>query len=121
MRLHLVNAVPGNELGVEMNKAHCQALSVSIAAAAKSLQSCPTLCDPRDSSPPGSPVPGILQVPGYFTILFFLRKKTNIHTVTLALNLTLRASRSIVLHGPHHTEGQQSINGTATWQLQRGS
>ena len=31
------------------------------AAAAKSLQSCPTLCDPRDDSPPGSPVPGILQ------------------------------------------------------------
>ena len=31
------------------------------AAAAKSLQSCPTLCDPIDSSPPGSPIPGILQ------------------------------------------------------------
>ena len=31
------------------------------AAAAKSLQSCPTLCDPRDGSAPGSPVPGILQ------------------------------------------------------------
>ena len=31
------------------------------AAAAKSLQSCPTLCDPRDGSPPGCPVPGILQ------------------------------------------------------------
>ena len=31
------------------------------AAAAKSLQSCPTLCDPRDNSPPGSPIPGILQ------------------------------------------------------------
>ena len=31
------------------------------AAAAKSLQSCPTLCNHRDSSPPGSPVPGILQ------------------------------------------------------------
>ena len=31
------------------------------ATAAKSLQSCPTLCDPIDSSPPGSPVPGILQ------------------------------------------------------------
>ena len=28
---------------------------------AKSLQSCPTLCDPIDTSPPGSPVPGILQ------------------------------------------------------------
>ena len=31
------------------------------AAAAKSLQSCPTLCDSRDGSPPGSPIPGILQ------------------------------------------------------------
>ena len=31
------------------------------AAAAKTLQSCPTLCDPTDGSPPGSPVPGILQ------------------------------------------------------------
>ena len=29
--------------------------------AAKSLQSCPTLCDPTDGSPPGSPIPGILQ------------------------------------------------------------
>ena len=34
---------------------------VPAAATAKSLQSCPTLCDPRDGSPPGSPVPGILQ------------------------------------------------------------
>ena len=31
------------------------------AASAKSLQSCPTLCDPIDGGPPGSPVPGILQ------------------------------------------------------------
>ena len=35
--------------------------SLVIAAAAKSLQSCPTLCDPIDSSPPGSSVHGILQ------------------------------------------------------------
>ena len=33
------------------------------AAVAKSLQSCPTLCDPIDSSPPGSSVPGIFQEP----------------------------------------------------------
>ena len=32
-----------------------------VAAAAKLLQSCPTLCYPIDGSPPGSPVPGILQ------------------------------------------------------------
>ena len=31
------------------------------AAAAKALQWCPTLCDPIDGSPPGSPIPGILQ------------------------------------------------------------
>ena len=36
-------------------------LPLTAAAAAKSLQSRPTLCDPRDGSPPGSPVPGILQ------------------------------------------------------------
>ena len=34
---------------------------IAAAAAAKSLQSCPTLCDPIEGSPPGSPVPGILQ------------------------------------------------------------
>ena len=36
-------------------------LLVTATAAAKSLQSCPTLCDPIDGSPPGSPIPGILQ------------------------------------------------------------
>ena len=36
-------------------------ISHDAAAAAKSLQSCPTLCDPIDSSPPGSSVHGILQ------------------------------------------------------------
>ena len=36
-------------------------VAAAAAAAAKSLQSCPTLCDPIDGSPPGSPVPGILQ------------------------------------------------------------
>ena len=38
-----------------------KARKMMVAAAAKSLQSCPTLCDPIDGSPPGSPVPGILQ------------------------------------------------------------
>ena len=36
-------------------------LHAAAAAAAKSLQLCPTLCNPIDGSPPGSPVPGILQ------------------------------------------------------------
>ena len=43
-----------------------EALKISLnntaaATAAKSLQSCPTLCDPIDGSPPSSPIPGILQ------------------------------------------------------------
>ena len=40
---------------------HARLPYVVTATAAKSLQSCPTLCDPIDSSPPGFPVPGILQ------------------------------------------------------------
>ena len=47
----------GNELG----GCNWHIYTAAAAAAAKSLQSCPILCDPIDSSPPGSPVPGILQ------------------------------------------------------------
>ena len=36
--------------------------SIYESAAAESLQSCPTLCDPTDGSPPGSTIPGILHV-----------------------------------------------------------
>ena len=39
----------------------CTIYKCTAAAAAKSLQSCLTLCDPIDGSPPGSPIPGILQ------------------------------------------------------------
>ena len=35
--------------------------NITAATAVKSLQSCPTLCNPREGSPPGSPIPGILQ------------------------------------------------------------
>ena len=39
----------------------CSLLMRTPVAAAKSLQSCPTLCDPIDGNPPGSPIPGVLQ------------------------------------------------------------
>ena len=52
-------------LGEQAIKGTCCLFSLlsaaAAAAAAKSLQSCPTLCDPIDGSPPGSPIPGILQ------------------------------------------------------------
>ena len=68
-------------------------------AAAKSLQSCPTLCDPIDGSLPGSPVPGILQartqmliiLDSYFTVLGFRswgRDWTNAKNKILNLSFT---------------------------------
>ena len=45
----------------DMEKTECPSTDEWINAAAKSLQSCSTLCDPIDGSPPGFPVPGILQ------------------------------------------------------------
>ena len=50
--LFYINTFPDNSVGKE---------SACNMGAAKSLQSCPTLCNPIDSNPPGSPVPGILQ------------------------------------------------------------
>ena len=46
---------------VPPGKPNIDTLYTAAAAAAKSLQLCPTLCDPIDSGPPGSPIPGILQ------------------------------------------------------------
>ena len=46
---------------LESKKIKSVTISTAATPAAKSLQSCPTLCDPMDGSPPGSPVPGILQ------------------------------------------------------------
>ena len=56
----LCSALPKKEDHGQPMRA-CLLSSAAAAAAAKSLQSCPTLCDPIDGSPPGSPVPGILQ------------------------------------------------------------
>ena len=48
-------------LDICMSLEKCLSRHSVATAAAKLLQSCPTLCDPIDGSPPGSPVPGILQ------------------------------------------------------------
>ena len=57
---------PSEKITISFPRSQCKPhgtarLLFKAAAAAKSLQSCPTLCDPRDRSPPGSPIPGILQ------------------------------------------------------------
>ena len=56
------------------------------AAAAESLQSCPTLCDPMDGSPPGSAVPGILQARTLeWVAISFLASRSGIKPVLPAL------------------------------------
>ena len=52
---------PGKRSGQMEYLKDMKEFKVAAAAAAKLLQSCPTLCNPIDGSPPGSPVPGILQ------------------------------------------------------------
>ena len=65
----------------------------SAAAAAKSLQSCPTLCDPIDSSPPGSAIPGILQA----RTLEWVAISQTAHESRLALQCFHAASCLVVL------------------------
>ena len=61
-------------------------VSRAAAAAAKSLQLCPTLCDPIDGSPPGSPVPGILQARtlGWVAISFSNSEKWEVKVKSLS-------------------------------------
>ena len=49
------------KVGLRLNIQRTKIMASCPICYAKSLRSCPTLCDPIDSSPPGSPVPGILQ------------------------------------------------------------
>ena len=70
---------------------HCQAGSLPLvppaaAAAAKSLQSCPTLCDPIEGSPPGSTIPGILQArtPEWVAISFPNAQKRKVKVKSLS-------------------------------------
>ena len=60
-KVHLVKAMDFPVVIYRCESWTVKKAAAAAAAAAKSLQLCPTLCDPRDGSPPGSPVPGILQ------------------------------------------------------------
>ena len=72
---------------------------LNAAAAAKSLQSCPTLCDPIDSSQPGSPVPGILQARAleWVAISFSNAWKWNVKVKSLS-RVQLLATRWTAAH-----------------------
>ena len=65
----------GPAVGTAGAAAEAAATAAVEAAAAKSLQSCPTLCDPTDGSPPGSPIPGIPQATKTFNHALLPTKK----------------------------------------------
>ena len=72
------------------------------AAAAKSLQSCPTLCDPIDSIPPGSPIPGILQARTleWVAISFSNAWKWKVKVKSLSHVWLLATSRTAAYYAP---------------------
>ena len=67
------------------------------AAAAKSLQSCPTLFDPIDSSPPGSPIPGILQARTLEWVAISFSNAWNIKIVNLSTLLSVQVMSPNIL------------------------
>ena len=75
---------------------------IAAAAAAKSPQSCPTLCDPRDGSPPGSPAPGILQARTleWLAISFSNAGKWNVKVKPLRLSISKLHSHVRLLATP---------------------
>ena len=80
--------------------------NVLFAAAAKSLQSCPTLCDPRDGSPPGSSVPGILQA----RVLEWVAVSFSICCLILPLFTSHRLCLCDVLHLLSYGLHKKSLN-----------
>ena len=80
----------------------CFLAAAAAAAAAKSLQSCLTLCDPIDSSPPGSPVPGILQARtlGWVAISFSNAWKSKVKVKSLSCVLLLETPWTAAYQAP---------------------
>ena len=92
-------------------------IAAAAAAAAKSLQSCPTLCDPIDGSPPGSPIPGILQARTleWVAISFSKAWKWKVKVKSLKSCLTLCNSMDCSLPGSSvHGIFQARIHGLFT-------
>ena len=77
-------------MAVYCHPAYLTYMQNAAASAAKLLQSCPTLCDPIDSSPPGSPIPGILQARMGCHCLLWASEHTRPLNQNIGLNSTKR-------------------------------
>ena len=71
--------------------------NAAAAAAAKSLQSCPTLCNAIDGSPPGSPVPGILQARTLDWVAIY---SSNLNSPAMSIMSINHPSKSNISHDP---------------------
>ena len=69
-----------------IHKSYSENLFLITCAAAKLLQSCPTLCDPIDGSPPGFPIPGILQARTLEWVAISFSKFTSPKLLVIACN-----------------------------------
>ena len=92
------------DIRIFYSKLYIELMEVS-AAADKSLQSYPTLCDPIDGSPPGSPVPGILQArtPEWAAISFSNAWKWNVEVKSLKSCPTLSDPMTAAYQAPPST------------------
>ena len=78
---------------------------LTTATTAESLQSCPTLCDPIDGSPPGSPVPGILQARTLERVAISFSKKRS-----------LKGKSGRIVKGLSHHDGVlQTLSSKSSW------
>ena len=82
--------------------------STAAATAAKSLQSCPTLCDPIDGSPPGFPVPGILQA----------RTLVGCHFLLQCMKVKSESEVASVVSDPSRPHGLQPTRLLHPWDFQ---
>ena len=103
--------------------AGCVCVQLSFAAAAKLLQSCPTLCDPRDGSPPGSPVPRILQartlewgaIAFFSCVWFFATPWTAAHQAHLSMGFSRQEFLSGLPFPPPADLPDPGIEPTFSW------
>ena len=86
---------------------------ISLSAAAKLLQSCRTLCDPIDGSPPGSPVPGILQARTLEWVAISFSNQPICCQVTLVVSYSMRPHRRQPTRLPHPWDSPGKNTGVA--------
>ena len=88
-------------------------------AAAKPLQSCPTLCDPIDGSPPGSPIPGILQARTLkwvaISVLQFMGSQSRTQLRDFTFMPWRRKWQPTPVFLPGESQGQGSLMGCRLW------